>query len=288
MPIWKPKYKLINLTLLSLASLIFTYLFISRLSPVYSTDNSPEATNNDNQAFDCYQKYPETKYPEAQSYCYGLANTKIAISDKIWRNLTAIAQDNPKIIWENNKVNSRLLVVVWTGWDGYAKQVQEESVQTSRDTWITIAPELQEFCKQLPINTKLTLPYRLNQLLGLPPEDRDKNNQRKIVQIWVEPKDLFRPTPDPEITDSVAELNFPEVNWLISISDQYKYWFLKQLMTNDYPWTKLGYTYDWGNHSDWIKIDANRPKNVGLSEFIIREKATIKIHSVSAVKSYCQ
>ena len=45
---------------------------------------------------------------------------------------------------------------------------------------------------------------------------------------------------------------------------------------NGYPWTRLGYTYDWGN-----------PKGeVGLSEFIIKSGATIKIHSVIGTLDY--
>ncbi|WP_392530916.1 hypothetical protein [Nostoc sp. C117] len=281
------KTKFAHLTILSLLFFSFTELFVSNSSPAYSTDNSTEEINTENRDFNCYVQYSDTKYPEAKSYCHALANTKIAESKKIWRNLTAIVKDNTKIIWENPKAKSRLLVVNWTSWDGYKKEVGQD-IRTSRDTWVTVAPELQEFCKQFSVPKKITLPYRINQLLGLPPEDNEKNKNRKVVEIWVEQSDLFRPTPDPEITDHEAELNFPELSWFMLISDKYKYWFLNQLMTNNYPWTKLGYTYDWGKHSDWVKIDPSRPVNVGLSEFIIRENAPIKVHSVSAAEDYCK
>ncbi|MEH1837234.1 MAG: hypothetical protein V7L20_00340 [Nostoc sp.] len=289
------KTKFTHLTILSLIFFSSTNVFLSHSPRAYSKDNSAEPINTENTDFNCYKKYPEMKYPEAKYYCYAIANTKIAEKDKIWKNLTAITKDNKKIIWEDNKVNSRLLVASWANGDRYQPLVGQDSEQTSKDIWVTVAPELKDFCNKLSIFRQITLPkeitlsYRINQLLGLPPEDSEKQEKRKVVQIWVEQRDLFRPTPDPEITDHEAELNFPEFSWFMSIiSDKYKNWFLNQLMTNDYPWTKLGYTYDWGKHSDWEKIDPKRPVNVGLSEFIIREKALIKIDSVSKVDDYCK
>lgn len=281
------KAKFTHLMIVSSIFFTFTNIFIFHPSPVYSKDNSTEPTDTENSDFNCYRKYPETKYPEAKFYCYGIANTKIAEENKKWNYLTAITKDNTKIIWENNKVNSRLLVVTWTGWDGYKKIVNKDSEPISQDVWVTVAPELKEFCKQVAVSKDITLSYRMNQLLGLAPEDSDKNKRRNIVEFWVEPRDLFRPTPDPEITDHKAELDFPQFSWLMSISD-YKYWFLNQLMTNSYPWTKLGYTYDWGKQGDWEKIDQNRPINVGLSEFIIRKNALVKVVSVTPPEDYCK
>jgi len=44
-----------------------------------------------------------------------------------------------------------------------------------------------------------------------------------------------------------------------------------------YPWTRLGYTYDWGNPDS----------EVGLSEFVITAGATIKIENVYETAAYC-
>jgi hypothetical protein len=45
-----------------------------------------------------------------------------------------------------------------------------------------------------------------------------------------------------------------------------------------YPWTQLGYTYDWGNPES----------EVGLSEFVIRKGSTVVIKSVSNLDEYCR
>ena len=270
---------------LSLISFSIAETFVHSFFPAYSRQNNISEAKNS--GFTCYDKYPEERYPEAKAYCHALANTKIAGFEGIWRNLTAIVGYNKRLVWEDNKINSRVLVVTWTSWDGYEKNVGK-SIPVQRDIWVTAVPDLKDFCTQYDSNEKIALSYRINQLLGLPPESTENNQKRKLVEIWVEPKYLFRPTPDPEITDHEAELDFPLPNSFISISYKYKNWFLKQLMTNDYPWTKLGYTYDWGKHSDWKKIDPNRPVFVGLSEFIIREGANVKINSASKLGDYCK
>ncbi|ACC80429.1 hypothetical protein [Nostoc punctiforme] len=284
------KTKFVNLSIISLIFFIFTDVFVSHSSPAYSTDNSAEPINTENTDFNCYRQYPETKYPEAKSYCHALANTRNAEFHQIWKDLTAIIKDNRKIKWEDDKIKSRLLVATWTGWNGYDDKIGKDFVTATQDIWVTVAPELQDFCKPFSMTErkKITIPYRINQLLGIPPEASEKINKRKVVQIWVDKKDLFIPTPDPEITDHEAEVNFPELSGFILITNEYKSWFLKQLMANYYPWTKLGYTYDWGKHSDWGKIDPSRPVNVGLSEFIIRENAPLKVESISSAENYCK
>ena len=45
-----------------------------------------------------------------------------------------------------------------------------------------------------------------------------------------------------------------------------------------FPWTRLGYTYDWGESEN----------HIGLSEFVVRKGADIEIDSVSTVNDYCQ
>ena len=282
------KNKFLLLAVLPLTCLTITVILLLSSFPAHSRQNN---TSDLKYTYTkCNTKYPESIYPQAKAYCDALANTKRAEPEEIWRNLTAIVGHNEKLVWENQKVNSRVLVSTWTSWDGYEKNLGK-SMSTQRDVWVTVVPDLKEFCTQYSnikdSTRKVALPYRINQVLGLTPEKTEKNQKRKLVEIWVEPKSLFRPTPDPEITDREAELDFPPSNLFMSVSNQYKYWFFHQWMTNDYPWTRLGYTYDWGKHSDWKKIDPNRPANVGLSEFIIKKGTSIKVHSVSKVEDYC-
>ncbi len=146
----------------------------------------------------------------------------------------------------------------------------------SREVWVTAVPELRNFCNKYAGMTKLTL--RLEQLLGLPPN----NGKTRFIEMWVLPSDLFRPSPDPEITDREAELDFPHSNRFLTVSAKHIKWFndLKSNSygENGYPWTRLGYTYDWGNPES----------DIGLSEFVIRAGAIVEIHSISKIEDYCK
>lgn len=122
-------------------------------------------------------------------------------------------------------------------------------------------------------------PLRITQLLGLPPETAiagDPDEYEYMLEMWVSPQDLFRPCPDPEIWDSVCETELAANPTVMSgkirvtagpnygMFMNYPEWFNNQtrysytINSAPYPWTRLGYTYDWGSRN-----------TVGLSEFIV-------------------
>jgi hypothetical protein len=120
---------------------------------------------------------------------------------------------------------------------------------------------------------------------------------------------MFRPCPDPEITDRECETQFP-ANLFHTFSSaellraaegpgpkvftNYTGWFnnRKQYIytyprnypaSSPYPWTRLGYTYDWG-----------RPDHEGLSEFVAHGRKqsgagiSVGIRSLKSTSSYFQ
>jgi hypothetical protein len=206
-------------------------------------------------------------------YQSAMVDAATAETSEISKNLVAIVPSNPKLIWKNkgDAENARILVVTWTNYNGYDDKIGQH-VPLSREVWVTTAPEVKNFCKTLKENKTL----RLEQLLGLPPQA----GKTKFVEMWVKPDDLFRPSADPEITDSEAETEFWTTNRFVKVSDEYITWYndLKQQSygANGYPWTRLGYTYDWGN---------NR-RHIGLSEFVIMPGATVEINSISSTTDY--
>jgi len=208
-------------------------------------------------------------------YQAAVADAEIATAEEISRDLTAISSNNNQLIWQAD--NKALLVVTWTGWDGYDSQVGN-TIQLSRDVWVTAAPQLQQFCQgQRSALNDNALTLRLEQLMGLPPH----NGKSRFVELWVKPGDMFRPSPDPAITDHEAELDFPIATGM-TISESHKAWITNLKATsygpNGYPWTRLGYTYDWGQSKS----------HVGLSEFVVREGAQVQVREVQNLQAYCQ
>jgi hypothetical protein len=192
------------------------------------------------------------------------------------RNLTAIIDYNKRLVWEGDPGNSRVKMVTWTNYDGYVvgktfKAFWLNKYQPSRDLWVTAVPQIQNFVRKHEL-TADTAELRMKQLLGMP-HDTERLN---FVEFWVDPLDLFRPSPDPEVTDHAAELDFPPDTLFMQISEEHKDWIQWQRENNTWPWTGLGYTYDW-----------HCPGNIiGLSEFVIRAGAEITVISITPTLEY--
>ncbi len=207
-----------------------------------------------------------------------LPNTYAQVSHSLWR----VTPDNDRLSWQDGRV----LVVTWTNYNGYdawAGDGQTHDVGPYAQ-WVTLYPEMREFC-QFERLGQADIPARIEQVLGMPPG----REHTRMVEMWVSPEDMFRPSPDPEISDTAAETDF-----FFSLFRDYKSsplvegqtfvdWF-NNLKANSYtgdtphPWTRLGYTFDWGR--------MNNP--FGMSEFIVRDHSQVIIQAVHRTDDYCR
>jgi hypothetical protein len=198
-------------------------------------------------------------------------DAEITDASEISRQLKSVTPDNQQIVWRGIPGQSEVLVVSWTSYTGYKDQLGKAAT-ASREIWVTLAPDLKQVINNDPSADKT---LRAEQLLGLPPN----NGKTLVYEMWVSPQDLFRPSPDPEITDHEAELDFPDSH-LVSISPAHKKWInnlkASSYGDNGYPWTRLGYTYDWGNPNS----------EIGLSEFVVRQGASIEVKSAIPTDEY--
>ena len=228
---------------------------------------------------------PETE----KAYQEAIKDAEVPEYSEIYKNLTAITKDNSNLVWEGIPGESRLKVAQWTNYKGYT--LNKDEPQT-RDIWVTVVPELKNFCTQYVNSGGTDLPLRLKQLLGLNPNWQYSS----VVEMWVDPKFLFRPTPDPEISDREAGLTSPFSDRFIKVEEKHQRWLDKKrndsfqkysngkYNENAQPWTALGYTYDWGNPQT----------DVGLSEFVIEknpqklaESSSVEVISITPTASYC-
>jgi hypothetical protein len=253
-------------------------------------------------------------YDPATEYARAVQNAAQEATDaSIPRNLIAVTKTNQNLIWDRDPTDpNALILVVSFVKESVARNYMcpSEGCQPGDvckegrecpgyrwDNWVTTAPELKNFFGASPPTDNL----RLVQLLGLPPGD--VATRTYFIEFWVSPKDLYRPSPDPEISDHEAEADFSDDIFRVYSArtlwaDQtcpgetpgwkdYKGWFTNRktclyTSANPYPWSRLGYTYDWGN-----------PANpVGLSEFVLngsREDGTtitVGVHSVKYWSDY--
>lgn len=210
---------------------------------------------------------------------------------EISRELLAISSpqeknDPPILAWKNISGENYVLVCTWAGKyiEGKNWQVGKKYTLAKTDNlWVTAVPELKNFFLQRGFwpskHDKMVL--RIKQLLGLPASE----DMTVLVEFWVRPVDLFRPSPDSDPSDHEAQLVYP---WKRSrfqnfngdmkihsyagadkpaVTYNYEQWYANLNATTysgevPYPWTQLGYTYDWAD-------DEYNNKHVGLSEFIV-------------------
>lgn len=211
-----------------------------------------------------------------QAYLDSLADTsQDATPDKISKNLIAVLRGEPNLTWDAS--NSRVLMETWADDKFYPTKNPGDiiTVRAGHPIWVSSPPELKEWVATHAF-PEADLALRLKQMLGMPP-DADKTY---FAEFWVNPADLVRPSPDPEITDHEAEIDFPTSPFFV-ISEAYKTWFndLRSVSytTDDaHPWTRLGYTYDWGNQYD----------HVAISEFIVWDGAQVEISQVTPTAEY--
>ncbi|MBU4286499.1 MAG: VCBS repeat-containing protein [Verrucomicrobia bacterium] len=204
----------------------------------------------------------------AAMYSNAMVNASNVVADKIKRDLTPSTADNTNLIWRTNPDTAIREVLVAS----YMKVAdatnfyhvgQITSLQYA-EAWVILVPELKNISRNYA-GTNIYL--RLKQVLGLPATSLNDT----IVEFYVDPQYLLRPSRDPEITDREAEVAFrTNTPYADKVSTNYSAWFQSTIASrnygmtsgvwNAYPWTQLGYTYD------WLKTGNNI---VGLSEFVV-------------------
>lgn len=237
----------------------------------------------------------------SSAFSLALEDSKIAEEREVSHTLIAIKQDSPGTTWAKVGEDELVLTAVFTAFDGYNSKVGQ-SMCLKQAIWVTPVPQLREKCRAFDASGYDGLTLRLRQYLGLLPEGRHD----RVVELWVRPSALFRPCPDPEITDDACRVGLPDLPPLTSASStaadaacpasdpaelerqareheataKHAQWFKEQFdaysKPNAMPWTRLGYTYDWGS-----------PDHVGASEYIIPAGTVVHVSSVSSVQDYC-
>jgi hypothetical protein len=157
-----------------------------------------------------------------------------------------------------------------------------ETISSEEGIWVTGVPEVQVICR----NFRGDVVEQLRQLLGLPPDA----DAPWFLVLRAKALDTFRPSPYEDIYTKypcalTAEGSIPSdcgnvfpttatpvhIQWIASQS------FSLHKIPDGYPWTHLGYTYNWAPGKD----------RYGASEYVIRPGApAVVLQKVNPV-DYC-
>jgi hypothetical protein len=233
------------------------------------------------------QYQPETYNLLTKTLADSIEDAKQPLADEVVNNLWALSPNNPQVKSRENNGKVEYLMSTWkytsnpsTDWPIGAKKL------LPYQTWFTAVPQVQEFCQKyqaidstIPDNVELSL--RLQQYLGL--ILNKYSTKTHFVEMWVKAEDLTRPCIDGEINDSscnLLPLPVPDSSPVVKAIYTNSYTNAKK---EYYPWSGLGYTYDWGNPL--------KPHQ-GPSEFIINptpeKPVEVEVVSVTPTQEYCR
>ncbi|CAM1371839.1 hypothetical protein [Tenacibaculum xiamenense] len=215
---------------------------------------------------------PESKHTK-KIYRKSIENAMSPAPSKVYPNLISITKQNKKLEWKKINGEDYILVVSWKEKRTPYVPYVNKKYETKEKIWVTTSPEL--LLKMKKIKSK-NVNLRLKQLIGLPPN----STYKYFIEFWVRPKDLIRPCPDNNITTNKCGICFPK-----KTESKYKEWFNNYRINSyyqcnlydNYPWTQLGYTYDW---------NPQNKTHVGLSEFVIKTKSEIIVKQTYTTSEY--
>ncbi|GHV91023.1 hypothetical protein AGMMS50268_15260 [Spirochaetia bacterium] len=198
----------------------------------------------------------------ADLYRAAMIDSMIAEQDEILP-LVNISPEDPLTTWKDGKT---LLLSFHRFPDSYIAGT--DYVTKYGEVWTFTDKEMIKWFRENRTRRELAAAsvsdwtFRFNQLLGLP-EDRDYTH---VSAMWADPADVKRPAFETGITRQVTGVKLPP-----DADPSYKEWFNGNIIwsyfDSAYPWTRLGYTYDW----------ADNGTEYGLSEFLIQKNATVQV-----------
>lgn len=210
----------------------------------------------------------ELDLDQSLEQCYARAivdASAVLTQDDIYDGLVPIVYGESDLLnWRIVGTDTMVLVssVQSPDWMGSAyseNQVFESSERLDDIIWVTIPEQMDEYlAKDLEIADSTSLNIRLLQILGLKPDE----DASMVYIFWVNKNDLLRPSYVNDVTTTHGAIEFAEN----TEPEWYEQWFKYNVKYSyddpteglNYPFSRLGYTYDWGSESKY-----------GPSEYII-------------------
>lgn len=198
-------------------------------------------------------------------YVQAVEDAKTIEPEELMPLKTTLTRDDPYAQW--NEQGDRVLVCTWNDTPvdypgGAAVTVGEEPV------WVFSPVEFEAWYAANATGVE-DWELRLCQLIGLPPDA----GYTHFTTLWADPADLLRPAFDPDVTTNTMAGELTGEDW-------YQNWFEDNTAASygedGYPWTRLGYTYDW----------ADNGTEYGLTEFILPTGAEATVERTVATQTY--
>lgn len=219
---------------------------------------------------------PDLNELYAQSIKDAMVDNGSEAIDTLW----PVAAGNPNLQWKT--INGQSYVLMATFMKYPESYPAGDSITTTwGDAWFFIPAQMQRKLGPGFTPSSDTI-QRICQLLGLPPANSQSNTH--IARVWVHAERLFRPAGDTAITTTTSGSTL-----ITTVPAEYRTWFNNNIIYSYYrplnaptdyyyPWTRLGYTYDW----------APGGNRVGLSEYVLKAGSGCWVENTTTAAGFFQ
>lgn len=205
----------------------------------------------------------ETAPSNEELWAAAMADAVFSEDDEVME-LVSLTQEDPQVIWD--EAGERVLLATW---HGYEEPCEAGDSLAHNDIWAVSLGELKSWYLENK-GSVTDWDLRLAQLLGMPAD----GSCTRFSAFWVSPSEVIRPA---YVTDVTAQME----NGYNQVTDStYQTWFDANLVysyfESEYPWTRLGYTYDWSGGDSVY----------GLTEFLIADGSETEIAITESTENF--
>lgn len=172
------------------------------------------------------------------------------------QKLVSLTKDDELVSWDEQ---GRVMLCTWHNYpDSYP---EGEKVKIAwGPVWAFTDLEIASHADELKESEDAQM--RLKQLISFAPD----SEHTTFTGFWVDPANVRRPAYQSDPTDGSMKTAFEE-----NVDEEFKSWFDENILWSyfygSYPWTRLGYTYDW----------ADNGSEYGMTEFIVEDGAEVEV-----------
>ncbi|WP_299628813.1 hypothetical protein [uncultured Tateyamaria sp.] len=188
-------------------------------------------------------------------------------------------------------------VATWVRPSEVSGYPEGQEVTLGKDVWVTLSPHLQTFCTDYAktvAGDPRALSLRVEQRLGLPPGTTKTHFVTFDIDANTAGRDIFRPCAVSATHTTTCPAGAPKV---CSPGDTachaHRDFFFQQYYTAfgtehpiEYPWTSLGYTFDWAPAPIGFSNEIGYIRT-GESEYVIPSGTSVTVASVTPTGQYC-
>ncbi len=203
------------------------------------------------------KKVPAVEKSNEELYNMAVRDSVFAEEDEV-KPLVSLTKEDKFVTWDEK---GRVLLCTWHSYpDSYP---EGETVTTKWGyVWSFTDKEIASYSDEL--KNAADAQMRLRQLIAVSPDKKHST----VTGLWVNTDDVIRPAYQTDATDGRMFTSFENEE---TVDKDFKAWFDQNILDSyfygGYPWTRLGYTYDW----------ADNGKEYGLTEFLIKKDAQAEV-----------